>query len=197
MAVFNSATHVTLLARLAGGADSVVWGEFLDRYGELIRGFARRQGLQASDCDDVLQEVLLALTRAIPGFEYDPAKGKFRSYLKTIALRAIYKKRGERHGNIDVSRIDEVSRAAANDEAVEQSWEGEWQQHHVRRAMRAIDAEFGAADRRAFQRYAVEGAEVGAVAAELGLSADQIYQAKSRIVRRLGELIEQQIGEEG
>lgn len=192
-----SQTHATLLARLAAGAEADVWNEFVDRYGQLIRSFARRQGLQPADVDDVLQEVLVALTRVMPGFEYDPAKGKFRSYLKTITLRAVFRKRGERRGRVDLSDLDDRTRAAGEDQAVEQAWETEWQQYHVRLAMKTIDAEFNAADRQAFQRYAVEGAEVRSVAAELGLSADQVYQAKSRILRRLAELIERQVGEEG
>lgn len=63
--------------------------------------------------------------------------------------------------------------------------------------MRIITVEFNAADRQAFQRYAVEGREVRDVAVELGLSVDQVYHAKSRIMRRLSELIETQVREEG
>lgn len=85
-------THASLLARLTADADPMVWGEFLDRYGELIQSFARRQNLQAADRDDVVQDVLVALTQNMPRFTYDQSRGKFRSYLKTITLRAIFKK---------------------------------------------------------------------------------------------------------
>lgn len=72
----RSTTHATLLARLATGGDEA-WSEFASRYGLLIRGFARRRGLSESDCDDVVQETLLALSKAMPSFKYDPAKGLF------------------------------------------------------------------------------------------------------------------------
>ncbi len=49
---------------------------------------ARGQGLRPKDCDDLLQLVLLSLTRAVPGLVYDPARGKFRPYTKAIALRS-------------------------------------------------------------------------------------------------------------
>jgi DNA-directed RNA polymerase specialized sigma24 family protein len=49
----------------------------------------------------------------------------------------------------------------------------------------------------AFRRYGVEGVSVAATAEELGLSVDQVYQAKSRIVRRLAELVAEQVAEEG
>jgi RNA polymerase sigma factor (sigma-70 family) len=190
-------THATLLARLAQGTDPVVWREFVDRYGELIRTFSLRQGLQPADCDDVLQDVLVALTRVMPGFVYDPAKGKFRSYLKTVTLHAIFKKRFQDRGPVELEHIEEVTRAAAADDAIEQGWETEWRQYHVRLAMRTIAVEFNASDRQAFERYALGGGAAADVAQELDLSVDQVYQAKSRILRRLTELIELQVRDEG
>jgi RNA polymerase sigma-70 factor, ECF subfamily len=190
-------THATLLARLAGGTDPVVWPEFLERYGELIRSFARRKGLQPVDCDDVLQDVLLSLTRAMPGFVYDPSKGKFRSYLKTVTIRAIIKKRFQDHGQVELEHIEEATQAAEIDDEVDKGWETEWRQYHMRLAWRTIETEFNAADRQAFERYAVAGASAQTVAEELGLSVDQVYQAKSRILRRLAQLVEMQVQDEG
>jgi RNA polymerase sigma factor (sigma-70 family) len=84
-------THTTLLARLADGSDRSAWDEFHDSYGELIRRFAAGRGLQPADCDDLVQEVLLTLAQAMRSFEYDPAKGSFRAYLKTITIHAVSK----------------------------------------------------------------------------------------------------------
>jgi RNA polymerase sigma-70 factor, ECF subfamily len=67
----------------------------------------------------------------------------------------------------------------------------------LRQAMRLIAVEFNDADRKAFQRYAVEGREVRETATALGLSVDQVYQAKSRIMKRLSELIDEQVRDEG
>ncbi|MBN2448678.1 MAG: sigma-70 family RNA polymerase sigma factor [Phycisphaerae bacterium] len=195
----QSATHVTLLKRLNDQQDSNAWRDFHERYGELIQGFARRRGLQAADCDDVLQEVLLSLSQAMPNFEYDPSKGKFRSYLKTVTLRAIFKRgqKKNKRGEIDLEYIEQATRAATNDHATEEAWEAEWRQYHLRQAMLMIDAEFNDADRKAFQRYAVQGMDARETAEALGLSIDQVYQAKSRITKRLSELIEGQVREEG
>ncbi len=192
-----STTHATLLARLVHGAEPSVWDEFYQRYGGLIRSFARRQNLQPADCDDVLQDVLLSLTRALPEFSYDPCKGKFRSYLKTTTLRAIFKRKWREKGDVTLEHIEEATQAASSDEVIEQHWEAEWRDYHVRLAMRTILVEFNAADREAFERYASRGADAKSVAAELGMSADQVYQAKSRIVSRLTELIDAQVRDEG
>lgn len=150
------------------------------------------------DCDDVLQDVLAALMNAMPGFEYDPARGKFRSYLKTVTLHAIYKKTRQKPGGKQLPQnIEEATRLAAEDEEIEQAWEQEWREHHLRQALKTISVEFNEADRLAFERYAVEGESAQTTAETLGLSVDQVYQAKSRIARRLSELIAQQVADEG
>ncbi len=195
-------THATLLARLGGVEDSGrAWGEFLDRYGELMRGFCRRHDLQPSDQDDVLQDVLLSLSRAMPGFRYDPAIGKFRSYLKTVVLHAIYKKLCQRKPGVALDDVGSVAAAeaatAGGDPATDATWEQEWRRHHLRQAMRVIEAEFSARDRGVFERYAVAGEAVERVAAESGLTVDALYQIKSRVTRRLTQIIEQQVAEEG
>jgi RNA polymerase sigma-70 factor (ECF subfamily) len=187
-------THVTLLQRLAGGDDPAAWQEFCDRYGMLIRSFARHHQLQSADCDEVVQEVLVALTRSMPGFRYDPAKGRFRSYLKTVVVHAIYRRSSQKLGKVGLQVIDE---SACADSASEEAWELEWRQYHLRQAMSAVRAEFSEQDLQAFDQYAIRGRDARETATALGLSANQVYQAKSRILKRLGEVIAQQVEEEG
>lgn len=190
-------THITLLGKLGEDENPAAWDEFCDRYGELIRSFARRQGLQTADCDDVLQDVLVALSGSMRRFEYDPAKGKFRSYLKTITLRAVFRKfrQKQRAGG---QGLDEGVDADAHDDAeTDQRWEDEWRQHHLRQAMRTIDAEFSDADRAAFRLYALGERSAKDTAEALGISVDSVYQAKSRITARLTALVETQVKDEG
>ena len=195
--IASATTHVSLLERIGSGADDAAWREFCDRYGELIRGFAARRGLQPADRDDLMQDVLVAIAKAMPGFIYDPSKGKFRSYLKTVALHAIFKRSCQSDVAIDLSRIDELTRSAAGSEEVDQQWELQWRQYHLRRALKTVEGEFNATDLAAFRAYALDGESVAEVTKRFGLSADSVYQAKSRILKRLGEAIDQQVAEEG
>ncbi|CAG1007128.1 hypothetical protein PHYC_03394 [Phycisphaerales bacterium] len=188
----QTATHTTLLTRLADAGDAMAWRDFLARYGDLIRGFCQRRGLQAADCEDVQQEVLLSLTKSMGQFRYDPAKGLFRSYLKTVVMNAISRRLCQNPAHAGLSQA-----SAVGDSAGEEHWEQEWRQHHFRQAMRVIESEFSESDRRAFAMYAVEGRGVPETARELGISPDAVYQAKSRVLRRLGQLIEGQVAEEG
>jgi RNA polymerase sigma-70 factor (ECF subfamily) len=185
-------THTTLLRRVSDGEDEA-WEEFCGRYGRLIRNVARRRGLQTTDCDDVLQNVLLALAKSMPSFRYDPTKGKFRSYLKTVVERAIRRKFCQDPAHLPLEPDD----APADQGAFECTWDDEWRQYHVRCALKVIEAEFNEADRRAFQLFAVEGRNAKTTAEGLDMSVDQVYQAKSRIARRLKQIVEEQVREEG
>jgi RNA polymerase sigma-70 factor (ECF subfamily) len=190
-------THATLLARVAAGTDAAAWQEFCNRYAALIQGFAQRQGLQEADCDEVVQESLLALAKAMPNFEYDRSKGKFRSYLKTIVLHEIFRRSRQKHGEVLLGEVDDEVAQAAADSEIERVWEAQWRQYHIRQAMSVIEMEYNEKDRAAFEAYAVAGREAAEVAAELALSVDQVYQAKSRIMKRLSQIIQQQVEEEG
>ncbi len=188
-------THTTLIARLSQGADPLAWHEFCDRYGKLILGFAHRHGLQPADCDDVLQDVLKSLTQSMPGFQYDPAKGRFRSYLKTVVMHAISRRACQNRPEMPLDNNGPCADPAGS--VAEQMWEAEWRQYHLRQAMRTIAEDFGATTRAAFERYVLAGEDAHQTAESLGLSVDQVYQAKSRILRRLCRIIRDQVQEEG
>ena len=187
----ESHTHVSLLARLTAGTDVAAWADFQSRYGDLIRGVCARRGLQQADSDDVLQDVLIALTKAMPGFVYDPTRGRFRSYLRTVVSHAILK-RVRQTG--PVGGLSVVEGAAEEEDLV---WEDEWRHHHFRVAMRGVGEEFGARDMAAFRMYALDGRSAEAVGVELGMSVDSVYQVKSRVLKRLAARIEEQVREEG
>lgn len=191
-------THASLLAKLKLGGNDDAWSEFDDRYRELLFLFARRRGLQAADADDVAQETLAATHRALPRFDYDPAKGRFRSWLKTAALRTILNRRRPAADALPHAADDAPGLAAlAADPELEAAWETEWRRYHVRVATAKARMEFNAKDFAAFEATAVEGRPATEVAAALGLTPDSVYQAKSRLLRRIREHVEAQVAEEG
>lgn len=193
----QTATHATLLARLSDGSDATAWQEFHARYAELIHRFARGRGLQASDCDDILQDVLLSLSKSMPEFRYDPTKGKFRSYLKTVVLHAISKRIRQSRASTSLETLGDAVHESSSDPSAEELWEMEWRQHHVRHAMKIMETEFKGTDLEAFRRCALQDHEPASVARELEISVDSVYQAKSRILKRLSAVIGAQVADEG
>ncbi len=190
-------THTTLLAKLASGADPDAWRLFSDRYSDLIHSFCRRFGLQPADGDEIAQEVLLALSKSMRNFKYDPGRGKFRSYLKTVVMHEIHRRVGQKPAHVLLDDVEGLCAEAPFDTAADAVWELEWRQYHLRMAMRQVELEFNSADLNAFRAYALSGQSAQETASSLGLSLDQVYQAKSRILKRVSDLIDEQVREEG
>ena len=81
----ESQTGTTLRVLLRDPADPQAWKAFVERYTPKVLAWCRQWHLQSADAEDVTQEVLYKLTRHLRGFPYDPAKGHFRGWLKTVA----------------------------------------------------------------------------------------------------------------
>ncbi|MFQ5501617.1 MAG: hypothetical protein ACE5EQ_04870, partial [Phycisphaerae bacterium] len=116
---------------------------------------------------------------------------------KTVVLHAIFRRFRQNRDEVSLEDGEEVVGRGADSPETDAQWEAEWRQYHLRTAMRAIEIEFNEQDRAAFDAYAVRGDGACTVAESLGVSIDQVYQAKSRILRRIGELVAQQVREEG
>ena len=194
--------------------DHEAWRAFHDRYGDLIRGFARLRGVQPTDCDDLVQEVMLSLSKVMQsGFVYDPSKGTFRSYLKTTVVHAIMRRARQNRPTASLEEYDAPATSSSSaggrlgqspagehwngGEGSDEAWEQQWRQHHTRLAMKTIESEFNATDLEAFQRYALMQHDAATVARDLRVSVESVYQAKSRVLKRLSKLIAQQVAEEG
>lgn len=187
-------THTTLLRGLREDANSLAWDTFVRRYGALIRSVAARHGLQPADADDVLQDVLIGLSRAMSDFEYDPARARFRTFLQRIVQRAIFRRFRKKSPQNGIEGMEEM---AAAERRADEIWETDWRQYHLARAMEVIEIEFSPRDRQIFAMYVGQQCSAAETAAVLNVPATQVYQAKSRILARLSALVAAQIEEEG
>ena len=71
------ATRATLLLKLRDLDDQASWRKFFDRYWRLIYSIARKAGFGDAAAQDIVQETLIAVSRHMPEFRYDPAIGSF------------------------------------------------------------------------------------------------------------------------
>jgi RNA polymerase sigma-70 factor (ECF subfamily) len=186
-------TSISLLDRLRDSPDAASWQRLVDLYTPLIQTWLRRQGLQPADADDLAQDVLAVVVRELSAFEHR-RPGAFRSWLRTITanrLRNFWRARQARPaatGDSDFVRILEQLEDPHSE--LSRVWDREHDQFIVRRAMELIEPEFTPSTWQAFRRLAVDGAAVDAVAAELGLTANAVLIAKSRVFSRLRQEIQ-------
>ncbi len=122
-------TRLSLLARLRDIGDAQAWADFVQLYAPLVYGLARRCGLQDADAADLTQEVLRALVHAVPEFHYDPARGRFRAWLFTVARNTLRKflqaRRRQPEAPGDGAVHDLLAQQPAPEEVA--AWEQEYQ----------------------------------------------------------------------
>lgn len=183
-------TRPTIFLRLRDDdtrARELSWQEFRERYAPVIVGFARNAGLVGAEADDLLQDVLLAFFRVSPRFEYDPAKGRFRGYLKRAVLNEV-RRRGHRNQRAPSALEFDPADDATPDE--EHSWEREWAEQVMRRALDDARKHVDPRTFEAFELYVQRGVPAEDVAARLGLAVNSVHQAKSRVLRLAREAAE-------
>src|SRR6185436_17403531 len=84
-------TRPSLLLRLRDVEDADAWREFVRLYTPLVFGHCTRHGLQEADAADVAQEVMRVAAEAMPEFQYDAQRGKFRGWLLQTTRNRLHK----------------------------------------------------------------------------------------------------------
>lgn len=192
MALFPD-TRVSLILRLADPQDVQAWHEFSAIYGPALYGFARRFGLQAADAEDLVQETLFAVARAIERYELDAEKARFRTWLAKIAKNRLIDlcerdKRFPRTGATDPAWFSEVAARCEMsniDEEFQKDFRSALFQYageHIRR--RVHDATW-----QAFHQTAVLRIPPEQVAESLGMSLGNLYVARCRVLKMLREMV--------
>src|SRR5215468_6377937 len=82
-------TRPSLLARLKNLDDQEGWRDFFDTYWKLIHSVALKSGLTEVEAQEVVQETLIAVSRAIEDFQYQPEVCSFKSWLRLLVRRRI------------------------------------------------------------------------------------------------------------
>jgi RNA polymerase sigma factor (sigma-70 family) len=193
----SPATQPSLLVRLRDAGDAAAWSQFVDIYAPLVYDFACRHGLQDADAADLTQEVLAAVAQNVRRFDYDPRRGSFRGWLFTLVVNKFRKLRDrlyrQEQGSGDTTAqkfLQELPAAPDTDR-----WEQEYEQRMFAWAAGQVQASVEEKTWQAFWRTSVMGVRPQEAAKQLELSVAAIYMAKSRVLARLKELIQQIQGE--
>lgn len=193
-------TKRSLLLKVRSG-DEVSWREFYATYRPLILLCGNDHSLTPEENEELVQKVMCEIFQKdilakydpdkVPDdvvFKYDPARGRFRHYLRKIiryqAIR-IYKKR------FHLENIDDPQTAAglATQDEWEKAWDSEWYKHLLNMALIELQNKVQPETFAAFEMYALQDREPQEVARFLNMSLSSIYTAKSRCITALKEII--------
>src|SRR6476646_9677099 len=82
-------TRRSLLSRLRDLGDQESWSDFFRSYWRLIYQVSLKAGLSDAEAQEVVQETVISVAKQMPGFRYDPERGKFKGWLLQITRRRI------------------------------------------------------------------------------------------------------------
>ncbi|MEM9479113.1 MAG: sigma-70 family RNA polymerase sigma factor [Verrucomicrobiota bacterium] len=186
-------TRLTLLEKIRDPDDKQAWEEFVRIYTPVVFSFSKSKGLNQADAEDMTQEVMKNVSRAIGDFEYRAGQAKFRSWLFQITRNRIstfYQKKKSKNRELEGTTIMELAQAQnASDE--ESRWDEDYRLQVFRWAASEIEKEFSPRIWKAFWQCAVEQRDPVEVGEELEMSRAAVYMAKSRCLKRLREKVEQ------
>lgn len=185
-------THTTtaLLDGLHERGNRSAWEEFDRRYRPILVGFLRHMGLDAADAADVAQDTLTCFVQEYRLHKYDREQGRLRSWLIGIArcrladLRRTERRRRELRGESAIESLPDDAEANSIWEMEQRRFIFEQAVGSLRETTRFNESTIGAFERVVLRREPVE-----TVSAELGLTAQEIYNAKNRVVEKLREIV--------
>ncbi len=188
----TDSTRATLLQRLRDGADARAWDQFFESYWPAIFACARQRGCTDDTAQDIVQEVMLKVFQQRDIFKYDPARGRFRDWLRTVVRTQIaeYRRRPSArihpHGaNSDNSPPEPEAADATPDEA----WERAFEHGILAVVLDAVRSESDPREYLAFELLCLAELSGNETARVTGLSRNAAYKASRRVMAKLKALV--------
>lgn len=183
-------TTTLLLEGLNAGKDSA-WTEFDRRYRPILMGFLRAMGAGESNAADAAQETLLRFVKEYREGRYDRERGRLRNWMISMARSQLALDRRRASARREVGADPEALQEEAADARWDPDWDRVWEEERRRAILREAFTRLGAESQtgekamQAFELLVFRAVPVAAVARELDMSINDVYQAKSRVTARL------------
>jgi RNA polymerase sigma-70 factor (ECF subfamily) len=184
-------THLSMVFPLQEDDQSEqAWQAFHARYQEVILTWCRRRELPCAWAEDLTQEIWLKLLREIRS--YNPAKGRLRSWLKTVVNNTLtdfwrrQQGKPERGGVGGTAFLEQVASLVSPEAADELSVAIERQANTTAAEVLArVRARLHETTWQAFYQTLVERRPAREVAQELGISISTVYKDTYRVKQML------------
>jgi RNA polymerase sigma-70 factor (ECF subfamily) len=165
------------------------WRRLARLYGPLVYRWCRRAGLPTPDAEDVLQEVFLTIAARIGEFRKDRAEGSFRGWVRTITRHKVgdWLRRQARSPHATGGTEAQLILLDAPAPEADADLPETGALYH--RALALIREQFEEVTWRAFWRVVVEEQSPADVAADLGVTRNAVYIARSRVLQRLRDAL--------
>jgi RNA polymerase sigma-70 factor (ECF subfamily) len=182
-------TRASLVHRLKDWDDQTGWQEFFDTYWRLIYGTATKAGLNDAEAQDVVQETVLTIAKAMPQFNYDPTRGSFKSWLcNTTHWRIKDHLRRKLRSPSLAATFEESSRTPAIERIADPAtinadaaWNEDWEKNLMEAALERVKRKVKPKQYQLFDCFVLKGWPMRKITQELRVSMTQVYFAKVKV----------------
>jgi len=190
-------TRKSLLSRLKNWNDQDSWRVFFDTYWRLIYRTAIRAGLTDAEAQDVVQETVLSVMKALPEFKYDNSKGSFKGWLMNLTRWRIRDQRRLRRGGVKLPARDPGTATEDKewdpafekpDAGLESAWDTEWQENLEEAVQDRVKNKADARQYQVYDLHVLQGMTEGKVSELLGVKKTYVRLVKHRI----GQMMEKE-----
>jgi RNA polymerase sigma-70 factor (ECF subfamily) len=189
-------TSSTLLKKVRDTGDPESWREFVTIYKPLIVSYSRRRGLSEAEAEDATQDVFVRILKALPTFELDHGRGRFRTWLWQVTSNAIVDRARQEGRRVRAEKV-----WGEGHDGSEPRDQGEWLRLFHRRvlecALRRVRSETRSLTWTCFEEHVLKRRPATEVAAGLAVTVNTVYLNASRVLARLRERCAESMGELG
>lgn len=185
-------TSISLLKAISNDTATVRWTEFFVKYEPIMRSYLMAH-FKSLDHDDIIQETMQGLVKALPNYHYMPdKKGHFKPYLIGIL-------RNKAVDQINrAKRQDEIERQASDEQTNKTqpnvfSEEDDLEKNAVEIAIEQllVDTSINQVHREVFRHVALLHEPPEDVAAQFGITRNNVDVIKKRMIEKLSKTVAQ------
>ena len=182
----NEATRLSVLEGIKDPANQPGWERFFNMYAGYVYSIARSHGLNDADANDVLSRVMSGIVGNVD--KYDPARGRFRSWLYNLTIWRIKNVWRANHARPEIPVDTEALQVVADNTPVTDD-ESEWRGAVMDEALRRLQGLVNPTHFAIFHASVIEELDVDSIRRLYGVSRDNIYQIRKRIKGNFATLL--------
>ena len=179
-------TSYTLLGRAVDLNDDTAWEELYDCYNKFIYYFLHRMEVNASDLDDIAQQVMVTLTKDLK--TYDRSKGPFRPWLRMVVrnttLMFFRKQSTKKKYHDQLQQLVAVSETTGEASEFNEYFDQEWEEYILTMAIEKLKSRFSETAIHILQLER-DGYSVEEMVEITGMKHDAVYKMRARIKKNL------------
>ncbi|MEM7474159.1 MAG: sigma-70 family RNA polymerase sigma factor [Planctomycetota bacterium] len=191
-------TRASLILRLQNSEDVDAWDQFAEIYSPVVYRVAINRGLQPVDAENLVQEVFIAVANSVTKWLDREDRGPFRAWLLRIARNKsidILTRTAKFSDGIGGGRVSQAMADVACEPELSSELDLEYEREVFSWACTQVSNAVASHTWQAFQLTHVEGQSVQEAARLLKTRPGNIYFARSRVMARIKQLVEQYRGD--